>query len=443
MYIRRNYPTTKPLNTATINRTAKISQNLIAAYALNQGGGNTLYDLAGNNNITNFLPAGGGSATWNSGKVALDQSTGGWALASDVFKINPPVTIAWYGYMVSTPGNFIGLFGADYDNVGSNPFTAYHMVTDNTGKIAGYFNRSGSFTAIIGGTSTSSLVNPTKPLFVLFTGTNNDQRLYINNYQDAANSFTWTGINYSATTRMGFTIPTTTTQPAGSCFQGIWGLAWNRLFSKEDALELYQNPYSWMNPQRSPIFYSIPGVAGAQIALAGLSESATGIAAFVSVSKTLTAQPQSASGISAALRGNLQLASIIDSATGIDVLLYRDTTIGSVSLQSASTLSVPKLYAAYNLPSATLSSASTISARLGLLQALTVNLGSQSGLLSGLSSQFIGGLAAFSIQIQPLSPVAALDTGRRPIAIISANSDNEAAINPNLPNESPDDNTWF
>lgn len=189
----------------------------------------------------------------------------------------------------------------------------------------------------------------------------------------------------------------------------------------------------------------VPGseLAGSAVALAAIIESATQIITTFSNNQPFSCLIQSASEVEPSLSASFVLSSIIDSASEIETLLSHEYNLTPVVVESASSINVPILYRAFDLPTTVLESATEIEALLGRQLALTSRLQTASEIQPSLSRVFTGGIADFNIALETRMPVAALDTGNRPVAFLFSDNDNESELDPDNPNSAPNDNNFF
>lgn len=261
MIIRPRYHIIKPTGGVVINGAHPLVQGLLSAYLLNEGGGNRVNDLIGVDHLTNWGATGSGTPAWNNARRTLDQTTGLYGTASARLKINPPVSIAWRGFITGNAAAYGSVFGVSENDTSANPYTSYLIAFDNASppKLVAYYNRSGTFTGIISSVSGASL-NTGKPVLLVFTGIDGAQRLYADGVEIASSIGTaWTVTQYQSSARISFSA-SNTADPGNSVLQGDYGMIWNRVLTRSEILELTQNPYGWLRPPSSPInrFYFSP-----------------------------------------------------------------------------------------------------------------------------------------------------------------------------------------
>lgn len=431
----------KPPPGSQINYGHPLAQGLMGCFLLNEQG-----PILARNLYSNRTYGPNAAFTWES-KIQVGYAqvtnavTEGINDALESFLQFPQrVSILWRGSFNGTPDTNSSIAGALHNNTDSNPYLCYSIWCNSSNNIAFGLNN-GSFQQNGGRaitTFTDGLVhNFGLAINTSATGAVNDQSLYSDNaYKECGGAVSGT-IGYSANPRLVIgeaSVAGRTSRLNSECFY-----VWDRQLRPSDFSWLWSEPYA-MFQQNNPISYFFFGTGTAH-ALSCIAESASQIIVNTSRAIPLSTVVQSASEIKANISAQYSLSTIAESASSIETLLYHNYNLPSVIAQSQSGVVVVlgKLQALNVL----CQSASQIKALVGKQVTLSAKAQSASEIQPSLSRVFVGGIAAFDIALQTISPIAALDTGGRPVAFLFADNDYDSLLNPNTPNSAPDDTSFF
>jgi len=339
MIIRPRYNIIKPQGGVVLNSGHRLATNLLSAYLLNEGGGRRVNDIAGVDHLENWGATGSGNPTWDSGRQVLDQTTGVYAVASPRLKINPPLSIAWRGYVTGNSAAYGGIFGVSENGSNANPYTSYVLSFDNTATpvVACYFNRGGTFTAVIATGVTGASLATGRPSLIVFTAYDGVQKLYVNDANEiSSGTYAWTTTQYQSTARISFS-EGNSADVGNSVLRADFGMVWNRVLSRDEVSELYREPYAWVRPQGPAARRLFFGFATSQT-ITGGSTIASGEAFGVGiVAGPITGDTTIASAESFFSGGTVSVDLLITGSAPIASGEFFDTG-GSVTLPSLQTI---------------------------------------------------------------------------------------------------------
>lgn len=439
-FIRPKNWNNKPPIGSQINWGHPLAQGLTACFLLNEGGGQQITDLvSGANN-----PTVTGSFSWSNS--FMGPVIGGMDASNYIrFYLTKPLATKeasslWRGFKTGNPtSTFASFSGLEYATVSTSPFVGITAIgTNGSHVMCQFYNNNGTFQTSASSSNISSYSN-NQPLQFMSTigfssGQSFDTALWSGNALKEVSGAATTGpALYSSTSHV----------LIGLRAENIWHSSiyyWDRNMSSGYVSWLYAEPYAFIQPPKSPITYYFFN-SGVTHALSALAQSASQIIINTNNSKPLSSLSQSQGAISVRAKASFALSSIFDSGSEVVTLLSHEYNLPSAISESASQIKpvLGKLHALVVISE----SASQIKALVGKQVSLSVKSQSDSEAQPSLSRVFTGGLADFDIALQMNPPVAALDTGNRPVAFLFSENDNESSINPNTPNSAPDDSNFF
>lgn len=432
----------KPPVGSQINWGHPLGQGLMGCFLLNEQG-----PILARNLYSGKTYGPNGSPTWES-KIQLGYSlisnTNNEGIAGDTesfLQFTERCSLMWRGSFSGSPGTNINIAGVAHNNTDSSPYQCYMIWSNGSTNLAFGLNN-GSFQQNSGramSTFTDGLVHN----FVLTINTNttgavNDQSLYSDNAYKECGGAVGGAITYGATTKL--VIGNNVSAAGISNTNSECVYIWNRQLRPSDVSWLWYEPYCMIQPPRTPISYFFFGTGTAQ-SLSCIAESASEIVISASNAKALNTTAESQGAIQTGLIASYTLSTIAESASSIDTLLYHEYNLPTLIAESASEIKV--LLGKLQALSVVSESASTIQALVGKQIPLSIIEQSASSIEPSLSRVFVGGIAAFDVAVYVNPPIAALDTGNRPVAFLLQDNDNEGSLNPNIPNISPADDGFF
>lgn len=344
MIIRPRYPILKPQGGVVLNGGHRLATGLLSAYLFNEGGGRRVNDIAGIDHLETWGPSGAGSPTWDTARQVLDQTTGVYAVASPRLKINPPLSIAWRGYITGNAAAFAGIFGLSENGTNANPYTSYVLSFDNTATpvVTCYFNRGGTFTAIIAPGVTGASLATGRPSLIVFTAdASNNQKLYSNDAAEiSSGTYSWSTTQYQSSARVSLGAGNTS-DTGNAVARADFGLIWNRALTRDEISELYREPYAWVRPQGPAVRRFFFGFATSQT-ITGSTTIASG--EVVGSGGSVTLAEQFVTGSSAIASGESFFSggtvSVDLTITGVTTIASGEAfdTGGSVTLPSPQTI---------------------------------------------------------------------------------------------------------
>lgn len=439
LYVRPKNWTLKPPIGSTINWGHPLAEGIKAVFLFNEIGSPP------RNLVTNKVYSYMGSPTW-------ETKYHGWTLVSDAnlegvrdtlepsLKLTKKVSALWRGSFNGTPTANAAIFGATYDNANGSPFLSYAMYS-NASSLLTYGTNNGGFQNTAGPAISTYADNRVHNFLLAIqndaSGAANNSNLFVDNANLAINGSQAGDITYSSTAQLEWGEPfgTGISRTNTEC-----SYIWNRKLTASESAWLWAEPYALIQPPNPVIRYFF-FQTGASQALAATVGSQSEIVIAVENQKDLSSVVESATSVEAGMIADRSLSSIIDSGSEITTLLYKDTFFPSTIIESQS--SINPLLGFIHYLTVDVESASEIDALLGKQVPFDAIVESATSIYPSLSRVFTGGIAAFDIALQILSPTAVLDTGNRPVAFLFSDNDNESSFNPDLPNSSPGNDSFF
>lgn len=447
IYVRPRNWNTKPTLGSQINWGHPLAQNLIGCFLINHACAkaqvinlvtNRIYDTYSTN-----APAVINSFIGPVLDCSAANDTGIFATIDDRFKVTKKVTVAWRGYFAGgTPANNTIIGGITPNNTNSSPFASYYIGVDGGGNVVLRFNNPAFITST--GRAVTNFTDGKEHQFVgtiNLNGTSGtNTRLYSDNARLEVSGGTTGTISYTSTAQLAIGCEDPGRGRNSRSVASVLYI-WEKEMFGSDVSWLWTEPYSFIQ-RNNPVKYFLFS-AGSIHALNATLESASEIIVNVGNNQAIASKIEAASEIEPRLSASFVLSSNIDSASEIETLLSHEYNLTPIVVESASSINVPILYRAFDLPVTVLDSATEIEALLGRQLALTSRLQTASEIQPSLSRVFTGGIADFNIALETRMPVAALDTGNRPVAFLFSDNDNESELDPDNPNSAPNDNNFF
>ena len=441
-YIRPSRWKSKPPPGSQINYGHPLGQGLMGCFLLNEQG-----PILARNLYSNKTYGPNTAFTWGS------KIQSGYTIINDAVKegvndslesflqFTERVTIMWRGSFSGTPNTNSSIAAALHNNTDSNPYLSYAIWCDGSNRIALGLNN-GSFQQN-GGRAITTFTDGFVHNFVLSINTNatgavNNQALYSDNaYLECSGAVSGT-ITYNSDCRLIIGEASAASRTSNTNSECVY--IWNKQLRPSDVSWLWYEPYCMIQPPKSPVSYFF-FTTGVSQALSATAQSASEIIISVANSKPLSAKAESQGSIETGMIASYALSTTAESASSIDTLLYHDYNLPSLIIESAS--EIKTLLGKLQALSVVSESASTIQALVGKQIPLSIIVESASSIEPSMSRVFVGGIAAFDVAVYVNPPIAALDTGNRPVAFLLQDADNEGSFNPNIPNISPEDDGFF
>lgn len=330
------------------------------------------------------------------------------------------MTILWAGYTPDPTAmtTFARLATLSYTNANSGPFDVIGLYVNNFfgSRFADLsFNSAGAQSTVNNSGSGAFVANQfTHKAAIVRAGTAQPSDCWSDDLRTAQNTFTLPlGPNYGANPGLVIGYMWGTSDNCNTFCTGV--CLWDRALADEEIRYLWQNGLESMLITPRKFF-------------AAFSQG---------VARHLTASLQSISDVRGALSNKAGFSSRLESISNLNApILYKATSLSSTNVESISTIKAPVLYRTTSIFPTRIESISDLRNNIVNNKFLVSYVQSISDVQAALGRIFIGGTAAFSVDMKSLAPTSYVKNFPRPIAYLKNDNDNTGVTNES-PQSSP------